>query len=326
MIKNIILTLLISIIISIILGYIIIPILKRKKSTQYISREINKRHLKKEGTPTMGGIIFIISTILCLLMLYYFNIISISVNLIILLIIFLFYSIIGFIDDYLKIKYHDNKGLSIISKFFLQVIIAIIFYLLYVLENNSTSIAIFNIEIDLKVFYGIFILFFLVGISNAVNITDGLDGLCGGLSLIAFLTFGFIAIKCSYILGYKEISLFCFSIAGSLIGYLFFNFYPAKVFMGDLGSLSLGATLATIAILLKKEALSIIIFLPFIIEMLSSLFQIISIRIINKKIFLKSPLHHHFEELGYTETEIIKLFYFVEFAIVLCVLLINIIL
>ena len=149
----------------------------------------------------------------------------------------------------------------------------------------------------------------LVGSSNAVNITDGLDGLAAGLSAIAFLSYGIIAWNSPYIIGYEEIAIFSFVLVGALLGFLTFNFYPAKIFMGDLGSLSLGATLAAIAIILKSEMSLVIIGFVFIIETISSFLQIISIRYFHKKILLKSPLHHHFEMLSYKETDIIKMFY-----------------
>ena len=188
----------------------------------------------------------------------------------------------------------------------------IFFFVLFLISGNNTVLNFYLFSIDLKYLYGLLILFMLVGGSNAVNITDGLDGLAAGLCTISFISYGIIAFNSPFILGYEEIGIFCFTLAGALIGFLFFNFYPAKIFMGDLGSLSLGATLASVSILLKCELSLVIIGLVFIIETLSSFIQIISIRYFNKKIFLKSPLHHHFEMLGFKETDIIKLFYLVS--------------
>ena len=143
--------------------------------------------------------------------------------------------------------------------------------------------------------------------TNAVNITDGLDGLAGGLSAIAFLAYGIIAWNCGWLEGYQEIAIFSFILVGALIGFLMFNSHPAKVFMGDLGSLALGGALATIAILTRHELSLFLIGGVFIIEAASSLIQIIAIRKFGKKIFLKAPLHHHFEELKWEETDIVKL-------------------
>ena len=172
-----------------------------------------------------------------------------------------------------------------------------------------------NINVDLKWFYGIFILFLLVGSSNAVNLTDGLDGLAGGLSAIAFLCFGIITWGSTWITGYQDIAIFCFVLVGSLLGFLYFNSHPAKVFMGDTGSMALGATLAAVAILTKHELSLAVIGGVFVIETLSSIIQIYSIKRRGKKVFLMAPIHHHFEKLGWEETDIVKLFYLVGFGL-----------
>lgn len=297
--------------VSIACGLIFIPLLRKMHIGQMVSREINERHLVKEGTPTMGGIIFIIPVILSLILLYINKSIDISYNLIILVFVFISYAILGGIDDFLKVKYKNNAGLSIVTKFLFQMIIALIFFYLFMRGGGSTTLRFtaLNVIIPLGWMFGIFILFLLVGTTNAVNITDGLDGLAGGLSAIAFISYGIIAWNCGWLEGYQEIAIFCFLIVGSLLGFLMFNSYPAKVFMGDLGSLSLGGALATIAILTRHELSLAIIGGVFVIETLSSFIQIISIRKFNKKVFLRAPLHHHFEELKWNETDIVKLFY-----------------
>ena len=297
---------------SLVLGFLVVPFFKKYHMYQSISKTISKRHLLKEGTPTMGGVIFIISTLFIIIFLFLNKNIHFNLNLFIILCVFILYAFLGFIDDFLKIRFHNNKGLSIILKFFIQVIIGIFFFVLFLISGNNTVLNFYLFSIDLKYLYGLLILFMLVGSSNAVNITDGLDGLAAGLCTISFISYGIIAFNSPFILGYEEIGIFCFTLSGALIGFLFFNFYPAKIFMGDLGSLSLGATLASVSILLKCELFLVIIGLVFIIETLSSFIQIISIRYFNKKIFLKSPLHHHFEMLGFKETDIIKLFYLVS--------------
>ena len=162
-------------------------------------------------------------------------------------------------------------------------------------------------------FFGLFILFLLVGTTNAVNITDGLDGLCGGLSAIAFFSYGVISWGSYWITGYQEIAIFCFILVGAVLGFLVFNTHPAKVFMGDTGSLALGGALATVAILTRHEISLAIVGGVFVIETLSSLIQIIAIKKFNKKIFLKAPLHHHFEQLDWTESDIVKMFWIVGF-------------
>ena len=160
--------------------------------------------------------------------------------------------------------------------------------------------------------YGVFILFLLVGASNAVNITDGLDGLAGGLSAIAFIAFGLISLRT----GYEDMGIFCFILAGCLAGFLVFNVNPAKVFMGDTGSLALGATLAAIAILTRREITLIIVCGVFIIETLSVILQIIWLYLFKKKLFLMTPLHHDFEKLGWKERDIVKMFWVIGF--ILC--------
>lgn len=305
--------LMLGFVLSLITAVILIPILKKLKAGQTVSRLINKRHLKKDGTPTVGGLIFIIPTIIIMLLLYLRGSIEINSNLTILLYVFVCYGILGFVDDFLKIKYHNNKGLSTLTKLFYQIIIALVFYVIYRHNGGDSSLIIssLNIDISLGWGFGIFILLVLVGTTNAVNITDGLDGLCGGLSVMAFIAYGVIAWGTTWVAGYQELAIFSFVLIGSLLGFLVFNTHPAKVFMGDTGSLALGGALATLAILTKHELSLIVIGGVFVVETLSSLIQIISIRKFNKKVFKKAPLHHHFEELGWVETDIVKLFWVV---------------
>ena len=301
---------LLGFILAIITGVILIPILKRFHIGQYVSHYIGERHLKKEGTPTMGGLIFIIPTIVALVLLYFNKSIEISHNLIILIFVFVSYALLGFVDDYLKIKYHNNKGLSIVAKLLIQMIIALIFFYIFMSNGGKSDLVIssLGITIPLGWTFGLFILFLLVGSSNAVNITDGLDGLAGGLSAIAFFAFGLISWNAGWMEGYQEVAIFCFILAGALLGFLVFNAHPAKVFMGDLGSLSLAA-LATIAIITRHELSLALIGGVFVVETLSSLIQIISIRKFNKKIFKRAPLHHHFEVCGMNEQDIVRYFW-----------------
>lgn len=276
---------------------------------------ITERHLQKEGTPTIGGLIFIIPTIIAMLLLYIRGSLEISSSLIIILFVFISYSLLGLADDLKKIKRHHNDGLTVVQKLIVQILIAIVFFYIYMKDGGSTHLIVtsLNLDIDLKWAYGFFILFLLVGSSNAVNITDGEDGLAGGLAAIAFLSFGIISWGSHWIQGYQEIAIFCFILVGSLLGFLVYNTHPAKVFMGDTGSLGLGATLAAVAILTKHELSLAVIGGVFIAETLSSFIQIIAIRKFGKKVFLMAPLHHHFEQLGWEETDIVKLFWIVGF-------------
>lgn len=310
-----ILGLMVSFFIAVFLGYFLLPVLRKLNFKQNVSKHITERHLKKEGTPTIGGLIFIIPTIITMVVLYFKGSLEITHSLIIIMFVFISYSILGFLDDYIKIKKHNNGGLSIIQKLVAQVLIAVVFFYIYMRGGGSTHLVItsLNIDWDLKWFYGLFILFLLVGSSNAVNITDGEDGLAGGLSAIAFLSFGIISWGTTWVEGYQEIAIFCFILVGALLGFLVYNSHPAKVFMGDTGSLGLGATLASVAILTKHELSLAVIGGVFVIETLSSFIQIVSIKKFHKKVFKMAPLHHHFEQLGWEETDIVKLFWIVGF-------------
>lgn len=305
------LALMIGFIISIFVGIILVPLLKKFKISQSISTYLEKKHKQKEGIPTMGGLIFIIPTILSIVLLILMGKLEFTSNLFIVLFVFVAYAILGFIDDFLIIKRRNNVGLTEIQKLIGQILIAIVFYVIYMKSGAESVLEIYTlgIEINMGWFYGIFLLFMLVASSNAVNITDGLDGLAGGLSMIAFLTFALISANSTAIEGTGEIAVFCFVLVGALIGFLAFNSRPAKVFMGDTGSLSLGATLATIAIITKHEVTFIVVSGVFIFETLVSLIQIISVVYFHKKVFLMTPFHHHLEKLGWNERDIVVLFW-----------------
>lgn len=313
LITKAILVLMISFLIAVFLGLTLIPILKQFKINQNLSIYLSGKHKNKKNTPTMGGLIFIISTILTIIILFILKKIDISYNFIIVIFVFLGYSLIGFIDDYLIIKRKNNNGLSELSKLLLQVIIAIIFFYLFLKANNEPLLWVhsLNIKMDISWYYGLFILFVLVASSNAVNLTDGLDGLAGGLSIISFLTFGIISFYTGWLEGYIEIALFCFILVGGLLGFLVFNTNPAKIFMGDTGSLALGASLGTIAILTRHELLLILIGIVFVIETLTCLIQRYYYKLTKKRIFPMTPIHHTFEKLGWNERDIVKLFWIV---------------
>jgi phospho-N-acetylmuramoyl-pentapeptide-transferase len=300
-------------ILSLIAGLILIPILKRLKLKQTVSATIGERHQIKNGTPTLGGLIFIIPTIVTLLLLKIKGSIDISYTTLIIILVFSLYGLLGFIDDVIKIKFHNNKGLTILFKLLSQILIALLFFYIYMKNGGDPSLTISLLGIDIRLgwAYGLFILFLLVGTSNATNITDGLDGLAGGLSAIAFLAYGLLAWNATWMEGYMEVGIFCFVLVGTLIGFLVFNTHPAKIFMGDTGSLALGGALAATAILTKHELSLALIGGVFVVETLSSLIQMISIIYFHKKIFKMAPLHHHFEQCGWQETDIVKTFYIV---------------
>ena len=306
------LAIMIGFIVAVIIGLIVIPMLK-KNVKQVESTYLSKKHKEKAGTPTMGGIIFILSSLITMVILIILKKVTVSTNLFLVLFVFLSYALIGFIDDYLIIKRKNNIGLTEIQKLSLQAIVALIFFYVYMHSGAEAVLEIHTLGITINMgwFYGIFILFMLVASSNAVNITDGLDGLAGGLAVIAYLAFALISWNSFAITGTEDIAIFIFVLVGSLIGFLVFNTYPAKVFMGDTGSLALGATLAAIAIITKHEITFIVVMLVFIFETVVCLIQIVSMVFFHKKVFLMTPYHHHMEKLGWKETDIVKAFWIV---------------
>lgn len=294
---------------SVVLGLIMIPLLKKMNVGQRISIFVGNSHKKKEGTPTMGGLIFIIATFITTFILLVTNKIEFTNNLRIILLVFFGYAFIGFLDDYLSLKHHANEGLTAFQKLFLQLIIAVGFFYMYISNGGQTALIVstLGIHIEMGWLYGIFLLFVLVGSSNAVNLTDGLDGLAGGLSAIAFIAFSLI----SLVVGYEEIGIFTFVLTGAVMGFLIYNTYPAKVFMGDTGSLALGAVMGEVAIITHREVTLLVVASVFVIETLSVILQVIWVRLFHKKLFLMTPLHHHFEKLGWKESDIVKLFWVV---------------
>ncbi len=292
---------------STVLGLLLLPILKKLRVGQKISIFVGEAHRKKEGTPTMGGLIFIIPTIVATMALIITDKISYTSNLGIVLLVFLGYSAIGFLDDFLSVRKGNNEGLTTYQKLFMQVLIAIGFFYIYMRSGGQTAWVVGTLHIDLEFgwLYGLAILFILVGASNAVNLTDGLDGLAGGLSAIAFIAFSLISLS----VGFEDIGIFSLILVGSLIGFLIYNTYPAKVFMGDTGSLALGAVMGAIAILTHRELTLLVVASVFVVETLSVIIQTFWVQVLHRKLFLMTPLHHHFEKLGWAETDIVKLFW-----------------
>lgn len=303
----------IGFILAVFFASILIPILKRRKADQRLSIYLEETHKKKSGTPTMGGLIFIFSTMISLILLYLTNRIEVTYNFMIVVFTFLSYALIGFMDDYLIIKRNNNKGLTEVQKIVSQILIAIIFFYLFLKADNEPLLWIhaINLKLNISWFYGLFILFVLVASSNAVNITDGLDGLAGGLSVIALTTFGIIMYATGWLEGYESIAIFCFLLVGGILGFLVFNVSPAKIFMGDTGSLSLGAVLGTMAILSRHELLLILIGIVFVVETTTCLIQRYYYKLTKKRLFPMTPIHHTFEKLGWNERDIVKLFWII---------------
>jgi len=287
---------------------VFIPLLQRMKFGQSIRQEGPQSHMKKTGTPTMGGLVFLIAIIVTALgVAIYMDLLS--VELMILLLVLFGYGLIGFLDDFIKVVLKRNLGLTSLQKLVAQIVIAVVsFFLLGMIDFDTGLVIPFTtISIELSGLYVLFIIFWLVGFSNAVNLTDGLDGLVAGTASIAFAAFGVLAIRQDE----GAIALFTFIVAGALIGFLIFNKYPAKVFMGDTGSLALGGALAMVSILLKQELLLLLFGIVFVIETASVILQVGSFKLRKKRIFKMSPIHHHFELSGWSEWKVVSVFWLV---------------
>lgn len=305
------LALMTSFLMAIALALVLIPALKKLKAGQNLSIYLEEAHRSKQGTPTMGGIIFVLSSFIATLALILTGKMQMTSNFLIIVFTFIGYFMIGFIDDFLIIKRHNNKGLSESAKLILQIIIATIFFYLFMKGGNEPLLWVHYLGIKWNIgwFYGLFILFVLVASSNAVNLTDGLDGLAGGLSVIVLLAFGIISYGTDWLEGYKEISLFCFILVGGILGFLIFNVSPAKIFMGDTGSLALGGVFGAIAIMTRHELLLVILMIVFVIETVSVILQRYYYKLTKKRLFPMAPLHHSFEKKGWQERDIVKLFW-----------------
>ncbi|TFB23299.1 phospho-N-acetylmuramoyl-pentapeptide-transferase [Filobacillus milosensis] len=307
-----IITISIAFLFSVIISPLLIPFLKRLKFGQSIREEGPESHKAKSGTPTMGGVMIILSIIFAsLFMVWKYEMANMTSEFFILLFVLIGYGLIGFLDDLIIIIKKRNLGLTSKQKMLGQLFIAIVVYV--VLHNNGYDTTITVPGTDLSVefgwFYSVLILVMLVGASNAVNLTDGLDGLVAGTASIAFAAFAVIGTHHHVD---AEITIFSLAVVGSLLGFLVFNSHPAKVFMGDTGSLSIGAILATVAILMKLELLLIIIGGVFVIETLSVMMQVTYFKLTGgKRIFKMSPLHHHYELSGWSEWRVVITFWLV---------------
>ncbi len=320
-----------ALLISFIIGPIILRLLQKHQVGEIIREDGPQTHLSKKGTPTMGGIIILISVITPVLL--WANLKNIYINLVLLATLWM--GMIGFLDDYLKVIKKYKKGLIARYKLVGQITLGLIIgsYLYFAPEFESirglTSVPFFkNLELNLSLFYIPFVVFVMTAGSNSVNLTDGLDGLAAGLSGIAALAFAVISyvsgridfsgyLNTIYLPGSGELAVFSSALVGGILGFLWYNSKPAQVFMGDTGSLAIGTALWTMAILLKKEILFVLIGGVFVAETLSVLIQISYFRYTRKRtgtgkrIFLMAPLHHHFEMKGWDESKVVIRFWIV---------------
>jgi phospho-N-acetylmuramoyl-pentapeptide-transferase len=296
---------------------------------QYIRDDGPKTHLNKAGTPTMGGTLIIIAITVSILLW------SDLTNYFVWIVLFVIIAngTIGFIDDYLMQVKRQSKGLTVRKKLALQGIVALVTsFMVYVSPDFSTQVTIpffKNISPDFGWGYIIFAALVIVGASNAVNLTDGLDGLAIGPVIIAastYMIFAYVAghvkiadyLQINHVIGSGEIAIFCGALAGSGLGFLWFNTYPAQIFMGDVGSLSLGASLGTIAVITKQEILLVLVGGLFVMEALSVIFQVGFFKMTHgKRIFRMAPLHHHFELKGWSEPKVIVRFWIIAIALAL---------
>lgn len=285
-------------------------------------RDLYDLHHHKQGTPTMGGLLMVpavvVATFLWADMKNYFIIVS--------LLAIIWLGLVGFIDDYIKLKFKRSKGLSAKAKFTGQIVLGLsIGVLIYLNPDLSTRLDIpflKNITLELGLFYILFVMLVIVGASNAVNLTDGLDGLATGCLLMVAFSYGIMSyltghlrfsqyLMIPYIDGVGELAVLCAAMIGACLGFLWFNCYPASIFMGDVGSLALGGVIGLIAIFIKKELLLVVVGGIFVVEALSVILQVASFKLRKKRIFKMAPLHHHFQMMGWPESKVIVRFWII---------------
>ena len=304
--------LIIAFIISIIMGFIIIPILKKRKVGQIERDDGPQSHLKKQGTPTMGGIIIIITMTLVVIGTYiYLSIIGetdIAHKLLPILLLTIGFGLIGFIDDFKKLVLKNTEGLKPSYKMIglLIISVAYVIYLVYGLKiETQTYIPIIKTYIDMPVFVYIpFAILVILGATNAVNLTDGIDGLSSSVCAIIITCLAIIGIS----LQLYEVSIFASIVIGSVLGFLMFNIHPAKVFMGDTGSLMLGGVISGLALYLEMPLLLLVIALIPVLETISVMIQVVYFKKTGKRFFKMAPLHHHFELSGWKENKVVVVF------------------
>ncbi len=291
----------ISLIVGLIISPVIINLLKKLKAQQTILHYVEK-HSTKSGTPTMGGVIFILSSILtCAFFLWYD-----SVYAWLALAVMFAFGVLGFLDDFIKIHFHQNEGLKPYQKIIGQTAIAFIVSL-FIYFRVGSNLDFFGLTFDIS--WGIipFSVFVFLAVVNSVNLTDGLDGLAGGVSLSYLLFFGLIVM----LIGNAEmdmLALSCFALCGGIFAFLASNTFPAKIFMGDTGSLAIGGYIACLALFSNKALLIPIMGIMFVLSSLSDIIQVLHFKRTRKRVFLMAPLHHHFEQKGVHENRIVTIY------------------
>jgi phospho-N-acetylmuramoyl-pentapeptide-transferase len=317
-----------ALLIAFLLGPWLIRVLRDRQIGQTIRRDGPESHLSKEGTPTMGGILIVLATVIPTLL--WANL----TNHYIWIAVFVTFGFggIGFIDDYRKVIRKDAKGLSprgkLVAQFALAAAAAALIYMDIGIKDTVIIPFLKNVRPSLGILYIPFIVLVIVGSSNAVNLTDGLDGLAIGPSIIAagtYMLFAYLTgnvkianyLQIQYVPGVGELTIFCGALAGAGLGFLWFNAYPAQLFMGDTGSLSLGGALGTVAVMVKQELVLALVGGIFVVEALSVIFQVTSYKTRRKRIFRMAPIHHHFELQGWAEPKIIVRFWIISIILAL---------
>lgn len=298
---------------SILLAPLVISVCKKLKASQSILHYVDK-HAQKEGTPTMGGFIFLLAMLVGI----FFLMSEQRFSSFFLILVTLSYALLGFLDDFLKVHFHHNEGLKpyqkIIGQFGLALIVA-----LYIYFSGRTSLNFFGLTFDIGLFIIPLVILVLLATTNSVNLTDGLDGLAGGVSFVYLLIFGIILTLAGNA-ELNNLALVTFSLCGGLLGFLVVNSYPAKIFMGDTGSLALGGFIGTLAVLTGLELILPIMGVMFVLSALSDIIQVLHFKRTKKRVFLMAPLHHHFEQKGVHENRIVVVYIVITTVMCLSVL------
>ena len=298
---------------SILLAPLVISVCKKLKASQSILHYVDK-HAQKEGTPTMGGFIFLFAMLVGI----FFLMSEQRFSSFFLILVTLSYALLGFLDDFLKVHFHHNEGLKpyqkIIGQFGLALIVA-----LYIYFSGRTSLNFFGLNFDIGFFIIPLVILVLLATTNSVNLTDGLDGLAGGVSFVYLLIFGIILTLAGNA-EMNNLALVTFSLCGGLLGFLVVNSYPAKIFMGDTGSLALGGFIGTLAVLTGLELILPIMGVMFVLSALSDIIQVLHYKRTKKRVFLMAPLHHHFEQKGVHENRIVVVYIVITTVMCLSVL------
>lgn len=298
-----------SLILTILLTHRSIPVLRNLKAGQSIREEGPKSHFSKTGTPTMGGIVFIgvatVMSIVATLILSYFTSQIRFLTTFSILGVFVGFGIVGFIDDYLKVKKKQNLGFNSLQKLIAQIVVSLIFVFISIIPQYDKGTSIFFIIYDV-----VLVVFMMLATTNAVNLTDGLDGLASGTMIFPLVFLGIIGL----VMNDFNVAIISFVVAATLFGFLVFNFYPAQIFMGDTGSLAIGGVVGALAVFTKMRWLLILLCLVAVFEVLSVIIQVSVFKATKgkKRVFKMSPLHHHFELSGWGEKSIVYLFWTVS--------------